>query len=262
MSTTEGFWSGKLFKIKLDGEEIISAVERNFKSGCDWENKKRKIGKDKSEERGGKKKKGNNNNDKESRFRRNMDFGEERRDLRQDFGDDENFGAEKEGENETNNSNNTNNKNDKNNDNIENKWIEVQGGMDDESANEESEKAEKMWSEEDGKPEEAQHKDNNNDNSKDNDNDNNKDNDNDHDNDMENDMENDNDRENNKDNDNSNKETKMRREVDIDKVEGIEEKAEEEATARRKAVEEIKWAEDAACPSDLWEERDNYLYSL
>ena len=98
MSTTEGFWSGKLFQIKLDVEEIISRGERKFEIGWEWGNKKRKFGNDKTEENEGEKNRGNNNNDKKSRFRRDVKFGEEKRDLRKDFGVGETFGTEAEGE--------------------------------------------------------------------------------------------------------------------------------------------------------------------
>ena len=81
MSTTEGLWSGKLFKIKSDGGNFFSGGKRNLVTGWDWRNKKRKFWNDKSEERERKEKKGGNNNDKESRFRRDMEFEEEKRNL-------------------------------------------------------------------------------------------------------------------------------------------------------------------------------------
>ena len=62
MSTTGGLWSGKLFKIKLDGEELITGGERNLEIGWERENKKMGIGHDNKEGIESEKMKGNNDN--------------------------------------------------------------------------------------------------------------------------------------------------------------------------------------------------------
>ena len=62
MSTTGGLWSGKLFKIKLDGEELITGGERNLEIGWERENKKMGNGHDNNERTESEKRKGNNNN--------------------------------------------------------------------------------------------------------------------------------------------------------------------------------------------------------
>ena len=92
----------------------------------------------------------NNNNDKESIIRRPMEIGEEKRDLMKRFGVGEIFGME--GENKKNNSNNINNNNNRiNKINIKIKLIEVQVGMDEDSANKKSEDDGKTGTEDDGK---------------------------------------------------------------------------------------------------------------
>ncbi len=90
----------------MDWGKIISCGERKLEIGWEGGNKKRKIWNDKTEEREGGKDGGNNKNDKKSRSRRDMEFGEEKRDLMKDVGTGEIFGAETEEGEKENNSNN------------------------------------------------------------------------------------------------------------------------------------------------------------
>ena len=85
MSTTEGLWSGKLFKIKLDGEDLILDCERNLENGGERENKKRRNGNDKSEKNERKKRRENDDNDNELGFSWNLQFGDGRRNLKRDL---------------------------------------------------------------------------------------------------------------------------------------------------------------------------------
>ena len=81
MSTTEGLWSGKLFKIKLNGVDLILDRERNLENGWERGNKKRRNGNDKSERNDKKRRKENNDNDKELGFDWNLEVEDGKRDL-------------------------------------------------------------------------------------------------------------------------------------------------------------------------------------
>ena len=116
--------------------------------------KKRKFGNDKTEERKGGKNGGNNNNDKKSRSRRDMEFGEEKRDLRKDFGMCETFGAETEKGKNENNNNSVEKNNNKDKNNVNGNFESKLTGLEDESTSEDFEEVGKTGIEDNGKLEE------------------------------------------------------------------------------------------------------------
>ena len=86
MSTTEGLWSGKLFKIKMDGEDLIIGGERNMEIGWERKNKIMEIGNDNNERIESENRKGNNDKNQELGYGGNLEFEDERRDLRRESG--------------------------------------------------------------------------------------------------------------------------------------------------------------------------------
>ena len=86
MSTTEGLWSGKLFKIKLDSKDLIIGCEKNLENGWEGENKKIRNGDDKHKKSESQNRIGINDNNQELGYGGNKEVGKERRDLRMDFG--------------------------------------------------------------------------------------------------------------------------------------------------------------------------------
>ena len=137
MSKTEGMWSGKLFKIKLDEEEKIIGREKNFENGWDGKNKNRGEVVVKMDEENNK---NEGNNDKEVKDESGKENGKIRSESNREFGDEEKSLGKNDlmmgkGNNNNNSNNNDKNNNDKNNNNNNNP-VEEQASLDEESANE------------------------------------------------------------------------------------------------------------------------------
>ena len=137
MSKTEGLWSGKLFKIKLDEEEKIIGREKKFENAWEGQNKNRGEVVVKMDEENNKKE---GNNDKVVKDGSENKNGKIRSESNREIGIEEKSGGENEltmGKgNDNNNSNNKDKNNNDNNNNNNNIPVEEQTSLDEESASE------------------------------------------------------------------------------------------------------------------------------
>ena len=140
MSTTEGLWSTKIFKIKGGMWETIVGPKKRFENGGNLEKINRRkvvvkigeIGEEKNKEEG--------NNDKEINYESESKIGGERIEMNREEEDKKKSGKEIETDKEINNNNNNNNN---------------ENNLDEESASEEWESCSEEVKGEDGKNKEA-----------------------------------------------------------------------------------------------------------